>query len=376
VVSQVALSFILLVMGSLLMKSFLDARRSETGFKPDNVLTLQLNLPREKYRDPSRQVSFQEQALQRISSLPGVEKAGATTTLPFVGNNINGFIIEGSPEVQASAAPSADYYAVSKDYFQVLGIPLIEGRYFNDQDGQNTPPVVIINQSLGRRFFPNQNPIGKRLRITNNKQSMREIVGVVGDVRQYGMEQDVTPQMYEAYTQNPQPNLMFAVRTTGSPLSVANAIRSQVIAVDHDQPITNMRTMEEIVSDSLAPRRFTTVLLNAFAAVAFFLSTVGLYGVMSYSVAQRIPEISIRMALGAQKRRILSAILGDGMRLALIGLAFGLAGSLALSRLLKGLLFAVSPTDANVFAGVQSPSLWSYYWRVIFRRGGRRTSIP
>jgi putative ABC transport system permease protein len=361
VVFEVALSLVLLTGAGLLIKSFLRLREVNPGFNPQHVLTLQVNLPPAKYREDAQRAEFLKQALQRIRTLAGVEAAGATTTLPFVGDNLNGFVIEGRAALAPNEVPSANYYAVSPDYFRALGIPLLQGRYFTDRDASDAPHVVVINETLARRYFPNENPVGRRMRITDRTTTMREIVGVVGDVRQYGMEGAQTAQMHEPYLQNPLNFITLAVRTTGDPVSLAGAVRKQVFAVDQDQPVSNVKTMEQIISDSVAPRRLTMMLLGVFAAVALLLAAVGIYGLMSHAVGQRKHEIGVRLALGGRPRDVFKLVMGQGLMLALVGVVVGLAASFALTRVMTRLLYGVSARDLLTF-GLVSLLLIAVAW--------------
>jgi putative ABC transport system permease protein len=241
---------------------------------------------------------------------------------------------------------------ISSGYFRALGIPLLSGRGFSEQDGANAAPVVIINETLARRYWPDSDPLGKRLRVGDEKRPWRTVVGVVGDVKQYGLDTPSTMQVYLPHQQSPSQQMVLVVRTSVEPQSLTAAVRNEIWAVDKDQPVYNIRTMEQLLSKSVAQRRFNMLLVGVFAAVALLLATIGLYGVISYSVAQRTHEIGIRMALGAETRDVLRLVLGQGMTLTLIGVAVGLGAAFALTRIMSSLLYGVSATDPATFGGV------------------------
>ena len=352
VVSEVALALVLLIGAGLMIKSFTRLQRIDPGFNPVNVMTMSVSLPSSKYREPHQQTGFYNQLIERVRSLPGVESAAASTSIPIGGSDyIYGFLIEGGT-VSPQDAPSANYYSITPDYFKAMGIPLKRGRNFTDADLANTTLVAIINETFAKRYFPDEDPIGKRIHITNGPQAFREIVGIVGDVRHYSLDQESTAQMYEPYAQKPFTSMALAIRTTQDPTSLISAVRSQVLAVDRDQPVSNVKTLEQLVSESIAQPRLSMLLLTIFAVVAMVLAAVGLYGVMSYSVTQRTNEIGIRMALGARRTDVLRLVVGQGMMLAVIGVGIGLAASFVLTRFLATLLYTVSATDPLTFAGL------------------------
>jgi putative ABC transport system permease protein len=309
------------------------------------VLTAQVSLPLVKYREPAQQIGFVQNAIDRVNGLPGVESSGVSTLLPFVGDFIEGFVIDGRPEPRQDEAPSAIYYAVTPSYFETMQIPLRDGRYFTDRDRAGGPRVVIINETLARRFFPDESPLGKRIRFRDGASITREIVGVVGDVRQYGVESGLASQIYEPYVQNPLPFITLTIKTAAEPSRLSNEIRSQVLSIDRGQPVSNVKTMEQIVSDSIAQQRLTMILITVFAVVAIGLASVGLYGVMAYSVARQTRENGIRIALGAEHGDIMKLVLGRAIRLGVIGLLLGFAGAFAAGRLGTRLLFGVGAAD-------------------------------
>ena len=351
VVAEVASALVLLVGAGLLLKSFIRLREVNPGFNPENVLTMQLSLPQTKYKEEHQQAAFTQQVLQRIGTLPGVNAAGAVAGLPLSGNSASRyFAIEGRPERPAGEGLNTNFNAISPNYFRALGIPLLQGRDFSERDVLGTPEVVIINEAMARRFWPDEDPLGQRLRISD--QPWRTIIGIVGSVKHSGLDVEPTPEMYYPLLQDPLPFMTLVVRTTGDPQSLAAAVQREVRMVDKDQPVFGIKTMEEVVAESVSSRRLTMLLLATFASLAVLLAAIGIYGVMSYTVAQRTHEIGIRMALGAQAGDVLRLIVGQGMILTAIGITVGLAASLALTRVLSSLLYGVSATDPLTFIAV------------------------
>ncbi|MCI0486654.1 MAG: ABC transporter permease [Blastocatellia bacterium] len=353
VVIEVAMSLVLLVGAGLMIKSFLHLQRVEPGFNPNNALTASISLPQKKYADAGQRFTFYNQLIEHVSSLPGVQAAGASCVVPLTGNDfVLGFEIEGRPPYPAGEGPSTNYYSVSPEYFRAMGIPLLRGRFFTEQDTKDTTRVAIINETMAKTHFPNENPIGKRVHVTMGPVTYREIVGIVGDVKQYGLDQKTTAQTYEPYSQQPFSFMTLVVRTEGEPASLSGGIRGAVLSIDKEQPVSSIRTLDQFVSASIAQQRFSMLLLGVFAAVAMVLASVGIYGVMSYAVEQRTHEIGIRMALGARTGNVLRMVISQGMILALIGLAAGLSGAFLLTKFMESLLFEVSVTDPLTFAGV------------------------
>ncbi len=359
VVVEVAISLVLLVGAGLLMRSFIGLQKVDPGFDPKNALTISLSLTERKYPESDRQASFYSRLIESVSALPGVQATGAASAVPFSnahwGSNIGrGFRIEGRTGDQAGGGTS--YFSVSPGYFRAMGIPLLRGRLFTKFDTKGAPRVAIINSTMANRYFPNEDPIGKRIQLismfNNGPEVYREIVGIVGDVRSYGLDQETPPQTYEPYTQEPFPSMTLVARTAGDPTSLNETIRREVLQLDKEQPIFSSETLDRLVATSIGQRRFSMVLFAVFAASAIALASVGLYGVMSYSVAQRTQEVGIRMALGAQRRDVLGLILRHGLGLTLSGVAIGLIAAWAATRLLVNLLYGVSPNDPLTFIGV------------------------
>ena len=352
VVAEIALSLTLLVGAGLLVKSFVGLRSVNPGFDSANILTLRINLARARYAKPEQAAAFFGELQRRVAGLPGVEAAGMVSELPLSGQpNDMYFSVAGRPPQTADQKVTADYRRVNQDYFRAMRIPVLRGRDFTEQEVAGSAQVVVINETLARNFFPDEDPLGRRLVIDFGKQEEFEIVGVVGDVRHRALDGEVYQMMYVPSLRVGGTNLV--VRTSSAdPLSLATAVRGEVSAVDRDQPVSGVRTMEEVVSGSVAQQRFRTLLLAAFAGVALLLAGVGIYGVISYSVTHRTHEIGIRMALGAKAADILKMVVGHGMALALAGIAVGLLAALALTRVLSSLLFGVTATDAMTFATV------------------------
>jgi putative ABC transport system permease protein len=349
---EVALSLVLLIGAGLMIKSFLRLQEMNLGFNPDNVLAVNLSLSSFKYPEDRQQVTFFQEALERLQSLPGIQSAGATTGLPLT-LNLNGsdFRIEGRPDPEAGKEMIINTRSISPGYFRTLGIALIKGRDFSDRDKSDAPKAAIINNDLARIYFPNEDPIGKRITFDDGGSWM-SIVGIIEDVKQLGLDSSAKPEVYFPYLQVAALSMSLVVRTASNPLSLTAAVKSQIQMIDKDLPIDDAKTMQQLLAESISGRRFNMLLLTVFAVVALVLAIVGIYGVMSYAVTQRTQEIGIRMALGARAADVLKLVVKNGMSLALIGVGIGLAGAFALTRLMASLLFHVRPTDAVTFAGV------------------------
>jgi putative ABC transport system permease protein len=360
VVSEVAIALMLLVGAGLLINSFLKLQKVNPGFHTHNVLSFRIGLPDSKYPQPQQKIDFYKQLASRLEALPGVKNVGYVNALPLSGQGGNlGFSIEGEPANPAQPFPyDADFRTISPGYFKAMGIELLQGRDFDERDDLQSNPVVMINETLAKRYFPNQNPLGKRINpsfATDPRGPlMREIVGVVSSIKHSSLSAELQPELYVAYKQNARPTAMLVVRTSNDPTNLISSIRNEVQGLDNTLAIYSVRTLEEYLSASVAQPRFNTLLLGIFAAVALILTTVGLYGVMSYTVTQRTHELGIRMALGAKPADVLKLILRQGMGLTLLGIVFGLAGAFALTRVAESLLFGVSATDPLTFLMVSA----------------------
>ncbi len=356
VISEVAISFVLLIGAGLLINSFLHLRRLDPGFRADHVLTMKVVLPELKYPDKQRRTPFYDEVLRRVQSLPGVESVAFGSNLPLTYNGDSIFIaVEGRPDPAPDQQRDVITRVVSPGYFRTMGIPLVQGRDFNEHDKVDTTQMVVITEKTARHYWPGENPVGKRLKpgTSTSESPWREVIGVVKDVRQNDFVAEPKLQMYLAYTQTNAfaPNAI-AVRTAVDPLSIASSVRRVIWEVDKDQPVSDLSTMEAIVSKAVARQRFSTLLLGVFAGLALVLAAVGIYGVMSYSVAQRTHEIGIRMALGAQRSDVLKLTIMQGLKLVLAGVVIGLLAAFILTRVMASLLFGVSATDPLTFATI------------------------
>ncbi len=351
VVSEIALALMLLIGAGLMIKSFARLMTVAPGFDPGNVLTLQLSLSDLKYDNNEKISAGYQQIIERISTVPGVSSVGAISRMPLAGDRASsGMRIEGREERPGERA-EVHYRVVTPGYFPTLGISLRGGREFNERDTRDTPGVVAINESAARKYWPNEDPIGRRIRLGPNPNApWQSIIGVVSDAHNFGLDTDARPEVYVSYLQSPSDRMRLVIRTSTEPLNFISAIRAAVHAVDKDLPLAQVMTMDELLARSIGKQRLTLFLLVFFAAVALSLAAVGVYGVMSYSVAQRTHEIGVRIALGAQTRDVLRLVIRQGMMWALSGVAIGLVGALALTRLMRGLLFGVSATDIATFA--------------------------
>ncbi len=356
VVSEVAIAMVLLVVAGLMIRSFLSISNVAPGFNPKGVITLGVGLPLSRYPGLQQQAIFYDKLVAQIRTLPGVESAASVIRLPMLGFNAStGFTVQGKP-VQPGTEPNADYRAVTDDYFRTMSIPLMKGRDFTERDSKDAPDAMIINEMLADRFFPGEDPVGKRIQIFPDPARWREIVGVVGNVKLLGLDAETNPTIYVPYSQNPYPNALrnvfLVARTSSDPKSLVASIRSELKSLDKDIPVSQVQTMEEVISGSLAQRRLSMSLLVVFAALAAGLSAVGIYGVMAYIVAQRTHEIGIRMALGAERKDVIKMVMGDGARLTLAGIIAGLAVAVSLTRFLQSLLYQVSATDTLIYANI------------------------
>jgi putative ABC transport system permease protein len=355
VITEVALAVVLLIASGLMIKSFLRLQNVNPGFNPDNLITLEMQLPENKYSDKDRQAIFQQQVVQRVAQIPGVKSVGTVDNLPFSGNESNvSWGIEGQPPLSAADRPRAFLRNVSPNYFEAMGISVRKGRTFADSDNGNAPGVAVINETAARRFWPNEEPLGKRFKRgkTDSPNPWLTVVGVIAPVSHTSLQVASQPEVYLPFQQNPGLNLTLVARTTSDPKGFAGAVRREVSALDKDLPVSNIKFMDEIIGKSVAQPRVYALLLGIFAGLALVLATIGIYGVISYSVTQRIHEIGIRMALGARSVDILKLIVKQGMALALVGIFLGLIVSLALTRVLASQLYGVTPTDPVTYAAI------------------------
>ena len=352
VVAEVALTLVLLVGAGLLLRSVHQLLQVSPGFQTDNRLTFQINLPSATYDRP-QEVAFFWELLPRVRALPGVRAAGATNQLPLgAGRNTRSFTVEGYQAPEGESMPLSENRVISPGYIKAMGIPLLKGREFDQRDTETSRPVVLVDQKTVRRFWPDQDPLGRRIQFGDDV--WREVVGVVGSVKNGGLEAEGREQIYAPYTQFPRSTMYLVLHTESAPLSLLGAARAEVRALDRTVPVSEVKTLEQQLDGSVAIRRLSMTLLLVFALLALVLAAVGIYGVMSYSVSRRTHEIGIRMALGAQPADVLKLVVRQGMVLTLIGVGVGLAASFGLTRFLESLLFGVTPTDPVTFAGVSA----------------------
>jgi predicted permease len=363
VMAEVALALSLLIGAGLLLRSFWKIQQTDSGFKPERVLTASLSLPAARYGDDAKVTAFYQQLLNRIAALGGVQSAGLTSDLPWTGydENAGGFSVEGKtfPPDQGT---EARYHYVSDEYFRTIDVPLIAGRFFNAADRIDTPKVVLINQSMASRYWPGENAVGKRFTWADRPQEKDwyNVVGVVGDIKDFPHSAAASPAFFWPISQQPPVgarNCILAVRTKSDPLQLVEALRKEVRALDKDLPLAEVKTLEAVTSAAVAGRRFALWLVGLLALIAMSLAAVGTYSVLSYLVAQRTREIGIRMALGAQTRDVQRLVIGHGMKPALGGVSLGLLASLALTRLMQNLLYGVSASDPITFGVIALLSL-------------------
>lgn len=353
IVSEVALSLVLLIGAGLLFRSFMRLQAVELGFRPQHVLTFRLAPSGANFTEDAQYTNFYSQVAERIKTLPGVDRVGVINTLPLMKGPTTAFRVEGRPLLTPDKWPGVNYRSVSPDYFSTVNVPLLKGRAFDAHDNDSSTLVILVNQSLVRRDFEGEDPIGKRINIGGTGRDGQpiwfQIVGVVADVRNLELNTEPTPEIYTSYLQDPFANMSYVVRSQVEPESLVPAIREAVRQVDKAQPVAEVREMKQIVSEAAAQPRFNSLLLGIFASLALLLAAAGIYGVMSYAVTQRTHEIGVRVALGAQGRDVLRLIIGQCLKLTLIGLALGLVCALAMGRVLTTLLYGVEPTDPWTF---------------------------
>lgn len=360
VVSEVVLAMVLLVGAGLMIKSLFGLLRADPGFNPNNVLTMQLTLAETQYPESTKQAAFYQQVLKGVSTLPGVEAVGAVSNLPLGGTGMtSAIVIEGRPAPPPGQEPEASYRVVSPDYFNAFGIDLISGRQLTEYDNDHSAPVVVINQQLAQRYWPNENPIGKRMivqraRMGDRRDVSREVVGVVRTYKHWGLDGRTQSEAYVSYLQTPFPSMALVVRSAKdvSPASLTASVTNQIHSVDKNLPVFNVKTMDQVVSESVVPQRLSTMLLGVFAISAMMLAGIGIYGILAYFVTNSTHNIGVRMALGASPGNILKLVVRQGMFLTLVGIGIGALAAVAVARLMKGLLVGVSTTDPVVFAGI------------------------
>ena len=355
VIAEVALAIVLLTSAGLLVKSFVHLQRVDTGIRTDNVLTMVVRLPASKYREEPQVIAFFRQAEERIRALPGVRDVGIVNFLPFYGGlgSATGFTVEGRPAPPPGEEPGTDVRVADAGYFRTMGIPMVRGRNFTDLEDTEPRRVVLINETMARQHFPGEDPIGKRISVDMFFEPVpTEIIGVVQDVKYESLANAARPTVYMSLPDLVYPFMTFVVWTDGDPADMAPAVRRVLGEIDPDQPVADVRTMHQVMAEWTARDRFNTLLLSVFAGLATLLASVGIFGLMSYSVTLRIREIGLRMALGAQPGEVLRLILTQGSLLTLIGIVVGVAGALALTRVMSGLLFEVRSTDPATFAAI------------------------
>jgi putative ABC transport system permease protein len=344
-IAEVAMSIVLLVGAALLLRSFAKLTSVDPGFRPEHVLAFRVALPNTAYPQAHHRAAFFTQLLERLDALPEITAAGMTQTLPMRGDYILSFAIQGQPAPRPNEGPSANYRVVSPNYFQAMGIPLARGRAITDRDVDKAPLVAVVDQKFVERHFPDKDPIGQGIDIGNGTDGFSEIVGVVGNVRDASLATNPAPTMYVPYNQDPFSGMWVVARTTGDPTALSATVRQTVQSIDPTLPAFALTPLATAVSDSVAQRRFSMLLLGLFAFIALFLAAVGLYGVVAYTVSQRTQEIGLRMAIGAQRSDVLRLVVGGGMKLAVAGVAIGIACALGLARLVATMLYDVTPFD-------------------------------
>jgi putative ABC transport system permease protein len=354
VVAEVSLALVLLIGAGLMIRSFMRLQSVETGFNPENVLTMRLQLPKKKYAEPHLIVDFFKQAQDRIAALPGVQAVGAISYLPLTGlASRDAFKIVGQPAPAPGQEPGVEVRVITPTYFRAMGIPLLKGRLLDERDVKESR-VLLINETMAKRYFAGVDPVGKQMEVFWDGSGPDEIVGVVGDIREGALNKEPEPAIYWSHPREPYSGMALVVRTAGDASRFGAAAQKEIRALDPDQPVADVRTMQQVIAKSIARPRFNTLLLTIFAGVALILASVGLYGVMNYSATQRTHEVGIRMALGATRADIMRLVVGNGMMLMLAGIGIGVLASWALTRVMANLLFGVTATDLPTFIGVSA----------------------
>jgi predicted permease len=354
IVAELALTMILLVAAGLLMKNVIQLQRTEPGLNSDNVLVMNISLPAAKYGQSDQKIAFYRETLERVRMLPGVNYAGVINNLPFRGWTGFNFTIEGRPALLPGQVPEANERVVSCGYFQAMGIPLLKGREFTDREGPDAEPVVMVNHAMVQRYFPNEDPIGRRIRPGGSDSSAPwyTIVGIVGDVLHFGLDKRPQAEIYKLNTQDPWLGMTLVVRTKSEPLGMASAVKQQIWSVDPEQPISGISDMTHVLSDSLWQARILTYIQGVFGVVALLMAAVGLYGVVSQSVTSRMHEFGVRVALGAERIDIFKLVLRQGLKLVFVGSVIGLIGAIVLTKSLTVVLRNISPTDPVVYIAI------------------------
>jgi len=352
VVAEIVLALVVLVPAGLMSKSLANRFKEDPGFQPDHVLTAKMNLPAAKYREPAQLVTFQERLLDHLGALPQVQSAGLTVSIPF-GHSYGGaeIWIDGRPAPKPGEVPGMAITSVTPGYMPALGLHLVRGRFVNQEDGPSAPAVIVINQTLAHRYFPDEDPVGHKIRLSREDAVPRTIVGIVKDIKTSGMDEEAKNQSYIPFTQSPSRSITVVVRTTAEPLSLVNSLRESVLAVDQDQPISDILMLTQRISDEEAPYRIFAQFTVFFGILALFLAAIGLYGVMAYLVESRSREIGIRMACGAQPQTILWLVLSGNLKLVLAGLSMGLVFAWVVAQLLQSLLYHVTANDPATYLG-------------------------
>ena len=358
-VSEIALALVLLVGAGMMIRTFMKMQGTSLGFNTDNVTTMRIATTGNQYAEPFRSASFFQQLVERLKAIPGTEAVGVTNMLPLSGEFGNSFKIEGGPRPPGEIR-QAEYRAISPDYFRAMGIPVQKGRVFSDRDTKEAPGVAIINEAFAKRYFPNEDAIGKRLHIDTEvelatyggKTVPREIVGVVSDLKNSVTQTRIKPEMYVPYLQNPHRTMTVVMSNSSDSATLAGTVRQEVRNLDANLPVFNIKTMGQLRDEAVAQQRFFTLLLSMFAAVALILAIVGIYGVLAYSVSQRTREIGIRMALGAHPSDVLKMVLKQGMWLVSIGLIIGLVAAIVLTRVVYNIVYGAGGADVVTFIGV------------------------
>jgi len=354
VVAEVAIAMVLLVGAGLLLRSFQHVLETDPGFQPEHVLTASLSLPEAQYPKEVQIQSFYRQLIGRLQQLPGMQMAGTSTDLPLRAGWNHIFTPEGYQPPPGANLNFSNHSVIFAQYLQTMGVPLLKGRYFTEADKQGSTPVLLVSESLAKRYWPNQDAIGKRLKWgpQESKDPWLTVVGVVGDVKQSTLDVETTPHTYEPLLQNTSGSANVAIRASGDPAALTSALRAAVWALDPQLAVAQIRTMDQVISESTTSRRFNLFLLAGFAFLALVLSAIGIYGVIAYSVVRRVHEIGIRMALGASGGDVMRLVIGRGLLLLGIGMIIGIAGALAITRSLASFLYGIRPTDPLTFAGV------------------------